>query len=206
MMTHADFREKLNLLTGILFPDPSGTDAETEIQASSSAPSETGRPQSETLRLFYAAFADHQDFMKGQYDICLPGEDETAGDLLILAREQQGVCAYGLDRSSGKVLCLDPAGRAEALDLPLEDFLLYLAALQSTGYCPCGGLIRDCAYLLEEKYSDLRITGAAGEGAVYCFEEGVVLAVSGKDAYASAASGAAMEAFERLRGLEADIF
>jgi hypothetical protein len=201
MKTQTDFHEKLDILTAILIPDASPADPGPGI-----LPPLPEGPDRETLRCFYAALSRHREFLKGLYEICLPEEAEISGDNLIIAREQQGVCSYGLDLASGKILYLDPAGAAEPLDLSLEDFLLYLTALQSSGFCPCSGRIEDCSKLLKEKFSDRRITETSKEGAVYCFEEGVVLAVSGNDAFASAADDADMEAFERLRGLEVDYF
>lgn len=201
MKTHEEFHEKLNILTGILFPYAPFAEPGPEI-----LPSLPEGPYQETLRCFGRAFAGHRDFLKGLYDIMLPKESSISGDMLLLAREQQGVCSYGLDLASGKVLYLETAGNAEPLDLSLEDFLLYLTALQSTVSCPCSGRIQNCRQLLKEKYTDFRITGASGEGAVYCFEEGVILAVAGNDAYASAPDDAAMETFERERSLEADYF
>lgn len=201
MKTQADFQEKLNILTAILFPDPTSADTGPEI-----LPPVPEGADHETLLCFGRALARHREFLKGPYEIFLPEEAEISGDILTIAREQQGVCAYGLDLPSGKVLYLDSAGAAEPLDLSLEDFLLYLTALQSTGFCPCSGRIEGCRKLLKEKFSDRRITDTSEEGAVYCFEEDVVLAVSGNDAYASARNDAAMEAFEKLRGLEVDYF
>ena len=201
MKAHAEFHEKLNILTSILFPDLLPADTGPE-----SLPPLPEGPNHETLRCFGRALDGHRDFLKGLYDIMLPQEASIKGDLLLLAREQQGVCSYGLDLPSGKVLYLDPAGNAEPLDLSLQDFLLYLTALQSTGSCPCSGRIQNCRQLLEEKYTDFRITEASGEGAVYCFEEGVILALAGNDAFASAPDDAAMETFERERSLEVDYF
>lgn len=67
-------------------------------------------------------------------------------------------------------------------------------------------MIHECRDLLKDRYSDRRITETWGEGAVNCFEEGVILAVVGNDAYASAAGSSAVETFERLRSLEVDCF
>lgn len=201
MKAHAEFHEKLNILTSILFPDLLPADTGPE-----SLPPLPEGPNHETLRCFGRALDGHRDFLKGLYDIMLPQEASIKGDLLLLAREQQGACSYGLDLPSGKVLYLDPAGAAEPLDLSLEDFLLYLTAIQSSGYLPCSGKVGQCRDLLEDRFSDRRLTGAAGEGAVYCFEEGVILAVVGNDAFASAPDDAAMETFERERSLEVDYF
>ena len=201
MKTQAEFHEKLNILTAILFPDAPPSDPGPEI-----LPSLPEGPFHETLSCFCRALAGHRDFRKGLYDIRLPEEALVKGDILLIAIEQQGVCSYGLDLPSGKILYLDPSGAAEPLDLSPEDFLLYLTALQSSGFCPCSGRIEDCSKLLKEKYPDRRITNTSGEGAVYCFEEGVVLAVTGNDAFASAADDAAMETFERLSSLEVDYF
>ena len=201
MKAHAEFHEKLNILTAVLFPGASPADTDPEI-----LPPVPGGPDHEAILCFCRALARHREFLKGLYDICLPGEAADSGDILMIAREEQGVCSYGLEKSTGKVLYLDPAGTADPLDLSLEDFLLYLTALQSSGFCPCSGRIEGCRQLLKEKYSDRRITDTSGEGAVYCFEEGVILAVVGNDAFASAAYDAAMESFERMRSLEVDCF
>lgn len=39
-------------------------------------------------------------------------------------------------------------------------------------------MIHECRDLLKDRYSDRRITETWGEGAVNCFEEGVILAVA----------------------------
>ena len=161
MKTQADFQEKLNILTAILFPGPPSADTGPEI-----LPSVPEGADHETLLCFGRALARHREFLKGQYEIFLPEEAEISGDILTIAREQQGVCSYGLDLASGKILYLDPAGVAEPLDLSLEDFLLYLTALQSSGFCPCSGRIEDCSKLLKEKFSDRRITDTSKEGEV----------------------------------------
>jgi hypothetical protein len=199
-MTSAEFCEKLHILTGLMFGGGPAAEAGEPL------PPLLEGPFRETLLCFDRALARHRDFLKGLYDIMVPQEASISEGILLLAREQQGVCSYGLDLPSGKVLYLDPAGTAEPLVLSLEDFLLYLTAIQSSGYLPCSGKVGHCRDLLEDRYSDRRLTGAAGEGAVYCFEEGVIIAVAGNDAYASAPADSAMETFERVRSLEVDYF
>ena len=96
MKTHEEFHEKLNILTGILFPYAPFAEPGPE-----NLPSLPEGPYQETLRCFGRAFAGHRDFLKGLYDIMLPKESSISGDMLLLAREQQGVCSYGLDLASG---------------------------------------------------------------------------------------------------------
>ena len=206
MRADADFGEKMKILSGILFPDLPGAEKEPETEMDFFRPAGRQAEAKEVLGIFYAFFTGHRNFLKGQYEILLPGEADLSEGILRIAREQQGVCGYGLDLSSGKVMYLDPAGSAVPLEISLEDLLLALTALQSMGSRSCCGMIADCRDLLKKQYSGRRITETTEEGAVYCFEEGVVLAVSGKDAFVSAGADSAMEAFERRQGLEVDYF
>lgn len=67
MKTHAEFHEKLGIITAILFPDASNADTGQEPRP----PLPEGADH-ETLRSFCRAFARHREFLKGQYEVCLP--------------------------------------------------------------------------------------------------------------------------------------
>ena len=204
MQAASSFQAKLCALYPCIFPDSPNPDA--GLAAGVRLPAESEAP-AQALASFYAVFGEHRDFLKCLYDLRLPAELAVEDGFMALAVEQQGACAYGVDLSSGKVFCRDRAARlAEPVDLRMEDFLLYLTAIQCTQYCACSGSVADFRPVLEERYSDRRLTDAAGSGAVYLFSEGVILVVSGNDAFVSSRDDDRMAAFEAHTGFDVDYF
>ena len=164
-------------------------------------------PASDVLRRFYGVFAKQKACMKGIYDIKMPEELGVEEGVMLIARERQGVCAYGIEEDTGRVIYLDHTnGVVEPLPMQAEDFLLYLIALQYTGFCPSAGQIAGGAAPVREKWGGHRMTSVCGDGAVYCFDEGVILVISGQDALVCAEKDGVMEAFERKTGWEVDYF
>lgn len=198
------FREKLNTLYHGIFCDAHKTDREPaggiQIQTGSGE-------ASEALGLFFALFAGQKDFMKCLYDIKLPEKLDAEDGFLLIAKEQQGVCAYGVEIATGKVFYLDDTNCvAEPLNRGMEDFLLWLIAVQCSQFRPCAGRITNCREDLETRFRSQRITANSGDGAVYCFDGGAILAITGNDALVSAKEDSAMEAFEENSGFEVDYF
>ena len=198
------FPTKLKALYQYIFSD--SPNLNTEFVNCTQIPAISGE-FAQALGLFYALFAEHHDFMKCMYDMKLPDELVIENDRMLIAVEQQGVCAYSLDTNTGTVVQSDRTGKlVKPLDLKIEDFLLYLIAIQCTQYCLCSGMVEDCRSVLKETYSDRRITGAANNGAVYLFSEGVILVVSGNDGYVSSRDDDRMAAFEENTGFDVDYF
>ena len=204
MNTDSRFQEKLNTLYQCIFGDVCKDDMTLVNKPCGHVVFED---LPEPLRLFYATFADKKDFMKCLYDIKLPDEVAIENNIMIIARERQGVCAYGVEIDNGRVIYLDDSNRvAESLNMQIDDFILYLIAIQCSGFCSCTGKIYNCFSLLEESYRNQRITNNSDDGAVYFFGEGVILAVNGKDAYVSSKDDSIMELFEEDTTFDVDYF
>lgn len=204
MSAALSFWEKLNALYHYIFCDAHKRDRESadgiQIQTD---PWEA----SEALGLFYALFAEQKDFMKCLYDIKVSGELDAEDGFLLLAKERQGVCAYGLESSTGRIFYLDDTNRvAEPVNMGMEDFILWLIAVQCSQFRPCAGRIMNCREDLETRFRSQRITTNSGDGAVYCFDGGAILAITGNDAIISAKDDSTMEAFEEITGFEVDYF
>ncbi len=201
MYIDISFQEKLQVLCQCIFPDSHGRGTDKAHAQSALVDG------NEALGAFYAAFAAHRDFMKCLYDIKLPEELAVENNIMLIALERQGVCAYGVEMKTERVLYLDHTnGVAEPLDMQIDDFILYLTAIQCTAFRPCAGTIPNGSGLINDRYHSLRITNNSGDCAVYLFEDGVILVVSGNDAFVSARDDRMMEAFEANTGFEVDCF
>lgn len=198
------FQNKLQTLYQFIFEKAPDGDRESVYDLYVQGISEKGK---NALSLFYSIFAEQKDFLKCLYDIKLPGELAVESNILLISREQQGVCAYGMEVDTGRVIYLDDTnGIAEPLNTEIEDFLLWQIAMQCLGFCECTGQIEDCFDSLNAEHHSLKLTAASESGAVYYFSEGVLLAVDGDIAYVSAKDDEAMEAFEANTGFDVDYY
>ena len=204
MNAKSSFQEELNTLYLNIFHK--GLSADTGL--ADKALRQVGCAGSgRALALFYALFAGEKDFMKCLYDIKLPEELDAEDGFLLIAKEQQGVCAYGVEIATGKVFYLDDTNRvAEPVNMGMEDFILWLIAVQCSQFRPCDGRITNCREDLETRFRSQRITTNSCDGAVYCFDGGAILAITGNDAIISAKDDSTMEAFEEITGFEVDYF
>lgn len=120
----------------------------------------------------------------------------------MIAKKNQNVCAYGIDLDTHKPVYLDKRNQIlQPVNRELGDFLLYLLAIQGTGFFYCIGRI-GVKFLKELEKHLLRLTSADGEGAVFCSRSGIIAIVVGSDIFLSAREDACMELFESESGLE----
>ena len=112
MYADLSFQEKLHALYQGIFHDSHAHDIdEPHTQAGL-------EDFNEALGVFYAAFASHRAFMKCLYDIKLPEELAVENNIMLIAVERQGVCAYGVEMETERVLYLDHTNSvAEPLDM-----------------------------------------------------------------------------------------
>lgn len=204
MYTNDSFQEKLNILYQCIFGDK-----KISVQNLNYGVSNQDFPFNwyEPMRSFYATFSQEREFMKCMYDIKTPDEVVIENNIMYVAKERQGVCAYGVEIDTGRVIYLDNTNNiAEPINMQIEDFILYLIALQSSQFCVCSGKLSDCVETLESNFSNQRVSNNRNEGAVYFFSEGVILVTVGNDAFVSSRDDSFMEAFEETTSFEVDYF
>ena len=125
------FQEKLQILYQGIFPDSHGRGIDVEHTQTDF------EDFNEVLGVFYAVFSARRDFMKCLYDIKLPEELAVENNIMLIAIERQGVCAYGVEMGTGRVLYLDHTnGVAEPMDMQIDDFILYLIEMFQLSYSP----------------------------------------------------------------------
>jgi len=88
----------------------------------------------EVMKYFYALFGKKQTIFSGTYRIPKLKELRSDDSKILIAEEEQGVCCYFYDLSDNAVYYSDDS-IYEKMDSPLEDFLIYLLAVQGTGIC-----------------------------------------------------------------------
>lgn len=158
----------------------------------------------EALREFYLMFGNGLAFLKCMYDIIRPKELCVVERILIIAKENQNVCSYGIDTDTQKVIYLDESNHiTKIMESDIEDFLIYLLAVQGTEFLPCIGKVSGKFIDKFEKYL-FRVSKADGEGAVYCGKNDIICVVVGHDIFISTKNDDAMQKFEEISGLEVD--
>ena len=196
------FQDKLTALYSFVFSDVRAEKEDNEPVAAGCF-----EFLGDTLGFFYATFADHKEFLNGTYDIQWPDEAAIRNGIFRIAVERQNVCAYGVEVGTGRVIYQDDTNEiAEPIDMKLDDFILYLVALQCLGFCEPSGKIENASDLLKSRFDEKRITEHSIDGTVYAFDEGVLLVAIGKDAYVSAKDDESLAAFEADTSFAVDWF
>ena len=138
------------------------------------------------------------------YDIIRPKELCVVDRILIIAKEYQNVCSYGIDIDTEKVIYLDESNHiTKIMESDIEDFLIYLLAVQGTEFLPCIGKVSR-KFIDKFEKNLFRVSKAAGEGAVYCGKKDIICVVVENDIFISAKNDDAMQKFEEISGLEVD--
>lgn len=91
------------------------------------------------LLYFYKLFYSKTSIMNGSYDIIEPQNLKVLNNTIMFAEEEQGVCGYLIDISSKDVYYFDDDTKEK--ESSLEDFLIYLLAIQGTNFLCSQGLI-----------------------------------------------------------------
>lgn len=158
------------------------------------------------LREFYLMFGGNLDLLKCMYNIATPRELYIENNILMLAKENQNVCGYGINIDTQKIIYFDSSNNIlETVNQNIEDFLIYLLAIQGTEYFHCVGKISTDSVVELERYL-IRISKADGEGAVFCSTSGIIGFVVGNDIFLSAKNDDCMGELENESGLEIDFF
>lgn len=153
---------------------------------------------------FYLIFGNDLVFLKYMYDIIRPKELCVVERILIIAKEYQNVCSYGIDIDTQKVIYLDESNHiTKIMESDIEDFLIYLLAVQGTEFLPCGGKVSRKFIDKFEKHL-FKVSKVDGEGTVYCGKNDIICVVVGNDIFISTKNDDAMQKFEEISGLEVD--
>ncbi|MCI6007747.1 MAG: hypothetical protein MRZ25_05800 [Ruminococcus sp.] len=158
----------------------------------------------EPLREFYLMFGEDLDLLKCMYNIASPKELNVENNVLMIAKEYQNVCCYGVSLDTQKPMYFDDSNNIiRTVNLDIEDFLIYLLAVQSTQYLNCIGTI-EVGLIEELKKCLIRITKDDGEGAVFCSRDGIIAVVVKNNIFISAQNDKVMKSFENESGLDID--
>lgn len=158
----------------------------------------------EPLREFYLMFGKDLELLKCMYNIASPKELYVENNVLMIAKEYQNVCGYGINLDVQKPIYFDDSNNIiRIINLDIEDFLIYLLAVQSTQYLNCIGTI-EVSFMNELKKYLVRITKVEGENAVYCSSNGIIAVVVKNNIFISAQNDDSMENFENQSGLDID--
>lgn len=156
------------------------------------------------LRKFYLMFGGKEDLLKCMYNIVLPRELYIENNILMIAKEYQNVCFYGISIDTQEPIYFDiNNGITEPINLGIEDFLLYMLAIQGTEFFSCVGKVSAKFAIDLEKYL-FKISDSNGEKVVFCSKDGVIGVVVGSEIFISAKSDDRMEKLENDSGLELD--
>ena len=199
-MANSAFFEKLITIRNIIFCDkPLELSNEYET-----AEKRLGVQLPQFLRDFYMIFGEEADLLKCMYDVALPEEMAMDNGILVFAKENQNVCAYGMEMQSQKLVYLNERNNTkETLEQSTEDFLLYLLALQCTEYLPSVGMLdAEDANTLENFME--RITISEGDGAVYYIVDKAVGVRAGNEVFICMHNDECLEEFEENSGLMLD--
>ena len=201
MINNTTFDEKLHLIKNIYFEKDCQTFSEDEI-AYVEEKLQFTMPLA--LKKFYLIFGADYDFLKCMYDIATPKELYIENNILMIAREYQNVCGYGIDINTQRPIYFDISNSIiQTVEQDIEDFLLYLLAVQGTQFFPCVGKVNlELAEKLEKNL--VRISKADGEGCVFCDKKSIIAFAAGNELFITAKDDECMEKLENECGLEVD--
>lgn len=199
-MLNCAFFEKLKAIRNVIFYDKPLNLSEKYI----SVEKRLGAQLPKSLKEFYMIFGEESEFLKCMYDIASPEEIAADNGILVFAKGNQNVCAYGIELQSQKLVYLDESNNiTQTTEQSLDDFLLYLTAFQCTEFLPSVGVLETKFTDQIEKYM-LRLTLAKNEGAVYYIDCKAVGVRCGDEIYICMRSDDDLEEFENSSGLLLD--
>lgn len=199
-MSKIGFNEKLQMISEVYFETRAASFSEAELAA---AEKNLRITVPAPLREFYLAFGGAEDLLKCMYDIAAPKELYIENNILMIAREHQNVCGYGIDIDTQKPVYFDSSNNiTKALSQDIEDFLIYLLALQGTELLSCIGRIPAKSTARIEKYLK-KLSESDGYGAVFC-GGGIIGVAVGSDVLLCARDDDCMERLEAESGLDID--
>lgn len=195
-----DFKEKLELISKICFEEDNKKILNKYKIVSIEKKLNISIP--EQLQEFYIMFGNKIDFLECLYSIISPEKLEVKNDILILAVENQGVCSYGLNVKNQKIVYFTD-DYEEEINLDIEDFILYLLAIQGTGFLEC--VVQtdtSCLDILNKNF--IKMSEINGNYCVYCYTDKAIGFVSGNDIFLSAQDDEIVNNIEEKYGLQFD--
>ncbi len=199
MSKQITFNEKLQIISEIYFEKHNQSFSEDEIV---SIENNLQITIPIPLREFYLMFGGSLDLLKCMFDIAAPRELYIQNNILMIAKEYQNVCSYGININTQKPMYFDDSNNIiKTVNQDIEDFLIYLLAIQGTEYLHCIGKVSAEITVELEKYL-FKISKGNGEGPVFCSRDGIIGVVVGNDIFLSAKSDDCMEKLEDKSSLE----
>lgn len=165
-----NFKEKLNMINKLYFNEnyqELNTNNLTQIENNL----KINLPRQ--LKEFYMIFSKKEEFLKIINNILLPNKLYIENNILVLVEENQNICSYGIEIKSHKIFYLSNNFKEE-LEFDIEDFLIYILALQGTGYLDCVGEL-ESNFIDIVKQNFIKITKTEEKGAVYCNKDAILV-------------------------------
>ena len=153
----------------------------------------------EPLKIFYLLFGEKEKFLNCMYKIIPLEQLKIENKIVTIAVENQGVCSYGWDIKSNKIVYF-MKGYIEEIKLDIEDFILYLLAIQGTGFFSCVAQMDISEADLLDRYF-FKISKVSGQYSVYCYHDKIIGFISKTDVFLSAKSDDIMNEVEKQYNL-----
>ena len=153
----------------------------------------------EPLKIFYSIFGRKEVFLKCMYHIIPLEQLNIENEIMTIATENQGVCSYGWNFNSNKMVYL-MNNYTEEIELDIENFILYLLAIQGTGFFSCVAQMDISEADLLDKYFS-KISKVSGQYSVYCYHDKIIGFISKTDVFLSAKSDDIMNEVETQHNL-----
>lgn len=194
------FKEKLELINKLYFEEDNKNILNKDKIFSIEKKLNISIP--EPLQVFYIMFGNKTDFLQCMYSIISLEKLEVKNDILTLAVENQEVCSYGLNVKNQKIVYFTDDYKEE-INLDIEDFILYLLAMQGTGFLEC--VVQtdtSCLDILNKNF--IKMSEIDGNYCVYCYTDKAIGFVSGNDIFLSAQDDEIVNDIEEKYGLQFD--
>lgn len=200
MLEKITFKQKLHIISEIYFETHKQSLFEDELVR---IENNLKLKMPEELKEFYIMFGDDLDLLKCMYNIVSPKELNVENNILIIAKENQNVCGYGVNTITKKLVYVDTDNNIiKEINQGFDDFLIYLLAVQGTEYLDCIGTI-DVGSIAEIEKHLTKLT-ESNERAVFCDRDSIIAVVVRDSIFICAKNDDCMEIFENKTCLEVD--
>ena len=153
-----------------------------------------------SIKNFYQMFGANKPLLSAMYQVKSIEELVIEDDLIVLADEHQAACQLAINTKTWKPVYLDTEnGICEELDQSLEDFLIWISAIQGIEYLPCAGTIG------MENIPKLNKYATKISEDVWIFDNLICVCVD-DDIFLAANSDKQMETFEKTLNIEVNYF
>lgn len=154
----------------------------------------------EPLKIFYLLFGEKEKFLNCMYKIIPLEQLKIENKIVTIAVENQGVCSYGWNIKSNKIVYFTK-GYIEEIKLDIEDFILYLLAIQGTGFF--NSVVQmDISELDKLDKNFLKMSKISNQYCVYCYSDKIIGFISGNDIFISAKNDDILNEVEKKYNLK----